>query len=118
MDFLPSSFGFDPLGWTADRTFASQVLWFDALVHNVDRPWRNPNLLIWHNSLTSAGGLNFFRENSGLWESLVHHGAQNSPRNPFSPRSFEAERTTARLCIIALTGTITPHGATPAGIRV
>ena len=48
VDFLPGSFGFDPLGWTAARDFASQVLWFDALVQNVDRTWRNPNLLVWH----------------------------------------------------------------------
>ena len=26
-DFLPGSAGFDPLGWTADHDFASQVLW-------------------------------------------------------------------------------------------
>jgi hypothetical protein len=24
------------------------VLWFDALVGNVDRSWRNPNMLFWH----------------------------------------------------------------------
>jgi hypothetical protein len=24
------------------------VLWFDALIGNVDRSWRNPNLLFWH----------------------------------------------------------------------
>ena len=51
VDFLPGSFGFDPLGWTAEPEFASQVLWFDALVQNVDRTWRNPNLLRWHGKL-------------------------------------------------------------------
>jgi len=51
VDFLPGSFGFDPLGWTAGPRFASQVLWFDALVHNVDRTWRNPNLLVWHRNI-------------------------------------------------------------------
>ena len=24
------------------------MLWFDALIGNVDRSWRNPNLLVWH----------------------------------------------------------------------
>lgn len=51
VDFLPGSVGFDPLGWTADRDFASQLLWFDALVQNVDRTWRNPNLLVWHRNI-------------------------------------------------------------------
>ena len=27
------------------------MLWFDALVGNVDRTWRNPNLLYWHGRL-------------------------------------------------------------------
>jgi hypothetical protein len=27
------------------------VLWFDALVGNVDRSWRNPNMLFWHGKL-------------------------------------------------------------------
>ena len=51
VDFLPGSVGFDPLGWTTGRDFASQVLWFDALVQNVDRTWRNPNLLVWHRDI-------------------------------------------------------------------
>ncbi|WP_026313677.1 HipA family kinase [Actinomadura flavalba] len=48
VDYLPGSFGFDPLGWEADAAFASRVLWFDAFIGNVDRSWRNPNMLVWH----------------------------------------------------------------------
>jgi Protein of unknown function (DUF3037) len=51
VDFLPGAAGFDPLGWTADEEFASEVLWFDALIQNVDRTWRNPNLLVWHGDI-------------------------------------------------------------------
>jgi hypothetical protein len=48
IDYLPGSLGFDPLAWAPDPGFAASVLWFDALVGNVDRSWRNPNLLVWH----------------------------------------------------------------------
>jgi hypothetical protein len=48
MDFLPGSLGFDPLAHVLDPVLASTVLWFDAFVGNVDRSWRNPNLLMWH----------------------------------------------------------------------
>jgi hypothetical protein len=48
VDFLPGSLGYDPLAWTPEVEFASQVLWFDALIGNVDRSWRNPNMLVWH----------------------------------------------------------------------
>ncbi|MFE3453076.1 HipA family kinase [Nonomuraea sp. NPDC059194] len=48
IDFLPGALGFDPLSWRPDPGFAAEVLWFDGLIHNVDRTWRNPNLLVWH----------------------------------------------------------------------
>jgi hypothetical protein len=52
MDFLPGSLGVDPGTTTAvDTTLASRVVWFDALVGNVDRSWRNPNLLLWHGNV-------------------------------------------------------------------
>jgi hypothetical protein len=51
MDFLPGSLGFDPLVFPVDTAEASRVVWFDALIGNVDRSWRNPNMLIWHRDL-------------------------------------------------------------------
>ena len=65
VDFLPGSFGFEPLGWTAEPEFASRVLWFDALVQNVDRTWRNPNLLVWHRNiwLIDHGAALYFHHN-------------------------------------------------------
>ena len=50
-DFLPGALGFDPNAHTVAPELASRVLWFDALVGNVDRSWRNPNLLLWHRRL-------------------------------------------------------------------
>ena len=48
MDFLPGSVGFDPLAFEVDAELAGRIVWFDALINNVDRSWRNPNLLMWH----------------------------------------------------------------------
>jgi hypothetical protein len=50
IDFLPGSFGYDA-GCRPDPDEAAAVLWLDALTANVDRSWRNPNLLIWHGDL-------------------------------------------------------------------
>ena len=55
---LPGSVGFDPLVDPPGPDLASRILWFDALVTNVDRTPRNPNLLTWH---------------ARLW--LIDHGA-------------------------------------------
>ncbi|MGW7201257.1 HipA family kinase [Streptomyces chryseus] len=51
MDYLPGSIGFDPLAYEVDPAEAGRVVWFDALINNVDRSWRNPNLLVWHGDL-------------------------------------------------------------------
>ncbi len=50
VDFLPGSFGYDA-GCTPDPAVAASILWLDALTANVDRSWRNPNLLVWHGDL-------------------------------------------------------------------
>jgi HipA-like protein len=51
LDYLPGSTMFDPLVDHPDAALASSVVWFDALVSNVDRTARNPNLLMWHRRL-------------------------------------------------------------------
>jgi hypothetical protein len=52
LDFLPGSTMFDPAAHDrVDSKLASQVVWFDAFVTNVDRTVRNPNMLYWHKIL-------------------------------------------------------------------
>jgi hypothetical protein len=47
IDFLPGAFGYEgEASIAADE--ATRVLWLDAFTANVDRTWRNPNLLLWH----------------------------------------------------------------------
>ncbi len=52
IDYLPGSITFDGLVPGAlTPALASQIVWFDALILNVDRTARNPNLLTWHKNL-------------------------------------------------------------------
>jgi hypothetical protein len=51
MAFLSGALGFDPGAFAVDPELAGRVLWFDALIGNVDRSWRNPNLLTWRGEL-------------------------------------------------------------------
>jgi hypothetical protein len=65
LDFLPGALAYTPLD-PIDPALAADVVWFDALVMNVDRTPRNPNLLRWHNALWLIDhGAAFYR----------HHGA-------------------------------------------
>ncbi|HEY2146234.1 MAG TPA: HipA family kinase [Steroidobacteraceae bacterium] len=51
LDYLPGSVTFDPLVYQPEAKLASSVVWFDALVCNVDRTARNVNMLMWHRRL-------------------------------------------------------------------
>lgn len=52
MDFLPGALDFNPASSPAvDADLASSIVWFDALVSNVDRSPRNTNMLLWHGRL-------------------------------------------------------------------
>jgi len=51
LDYLPGALDFEAGADGVDPALAGQVLWFDALVGNVDRSWRNPNMLFWHGRL-------------------------------------------------------------------
>jgi hypothetical protein len=50
VDFLPGAFGYDGEP-AATGNEAATVLWLDAFTANVDRSWKNPNLLVWHGDL-------------------------------------------------------------------
>jgi hypothetical protein len=51
VDYLPGALGFDPLAYAVDPLEAGRIVWFDAWVGNVDRSWRNPNMLVWRGDL-------------------------------------------------------------------
>jgi hypothetical protein len=51
IDYLPGALDFEAGVASVSPELAGRVLWFDALVGNVDRSWRNPNMLFWHGRL-------------------------------------------------------------------
>lgn len=52
MRYLPSAFAYNPLVEPLPNTrLASDIVWFDAYVTNVDRTARNVNMLIWDEKL-------------------------------------------------------------------
>lgn len=52
VDFLPGALPFSPVaGPLPDPELAAAIVWFDALVTNVDRTVRNTNMLQWHDRL-------------------------------------------------------------------
>ena len=82
VDFLPGSFGFDSACTPAPEV-AARVLWLDALCANVDRSWRNPNLLVWHGDLWAID------HGACLW---FHHGWAGGVGSPerFAVQPYDA----------------------------
>ncbi len=77
IDYLPGALDFDPAAFPIDPATAGRVLWFDALVGNVDRSWRNPNMLYWHGRL--------YLIDHGATLTFHHHwpGAGSAPRRRY-----------------------------------
>jgi hypothetical protein len=48
IDFLPGALDLAPSVDAVSPDLAARIVWFDAFTDNVDRTWRNPNLLLWH----------------------------------------------------------------------
>jgi hypothetical protein len=52
LDYLPGALNWEPaLAPPPDPELAAAIVWFDALISNVDRTPRNPNMLRWHRKL-------------------------------------------------------------------
>ena len=74
MDFLPGALPFTAAAGV-DAAWAADVVWFDALVTNVDRTPRNPNLICWHGQ---------------VW--LIDHGAALYRQHATADLAAEADR--------------------------
>lgn len=51
LHYLSGAINFDPVVTAVDAKMASQIVWLDAYITNVDRTFRNTNMLIWHKDL-------------------------------------------------------------------
>ena len=82
LDYLPGSLGFDPLVEPPDSDLASRIVWFDALVTNVDRTPRNTNLLVWHRRLwlIDHGASLYFHHN---WPAREGTALESASQRPF-----------------------------------
>lgn len=82
VDFLPGAFGYDGSRLPGAEEGA-RILWFDALVANVDRTWRNSNLLVWH------GQVWCFDHGASLY---FHHAWGTPDAARFAAQPFDASR--------------------------
>jgi hypothetical protein len=70
LHYLSGSISFDPAVTTVDATLASQIVWLDCLLTNMDRTVRNTNMLWWHKELwlIDHGACLYFHHNPQYWQ--------------------------------------------------
>ncbi|GLZ39746.1 HipA family kinase [Actinokineospora sp. NBRC 105648] len=110
-DFLPGSFDFNPLVRDPGPALAARVLWLDALVLNVDRSWRNPNLLLWHRDvwlIDHGAALYFHHRFAPGWQPAAsyRYDASDHVMLPVAGSLAEADQELRPLVLPALAGVL------------
>jgi hypothetical protein len=70
LHYLSGAITFDPTVTVVDVKLASQIVWLDCLLTNVDRTPRNTNMLIWHKELwlIDHGASLYFHHSLNGWQ--------------------------------------------------
>ena len=70
LHFLSGALTYDPVTTKVDGYLASQIVWMDAFLTNVDRTVRNTNMLMWHKDLwlIDHGATLYFHHTWINWE--------------------------------------------------
>jgi hypothetical protein len=70
LHYLSGAITFDPTVTFVEPKLASQIVWLDALLTNVDRTARNTNMLMWHKELwlIDHGAALYFHHSMEKWE--------------------------------------------------
>jgi hypothetical protein len=78
MHFLSGALTFDASVNTCDELLASKIVWLDAYITNVDRTFRNTNMLLWHKELWLIdNGASFYFHHS--WQNYEQHAKSKFP---------------------------------------
>lgn len=78
LHFLSGAINYDPNVMKVDSELASKIVWLDAFITNVDRTFRNTNMLMWHKELwlIDHGSSFYFHHSWDNWEAQA--------KSPFS----------------------------------
>ncbi len=76
LHFLSGAINYDPVVTPVDPLLASRIVWLDAYITNVDRTYRNTNMLTWNKELWLIDhGASFY----------FHHSWTNREKHAVSP---------------------------------
>lgn len=70
LHFLSGAITYDPVVTTVDAKLASKIVWLDAFITNIDRTFKNTNMLMWNKELwlIDHGAALYFHHTWTTWE--------------------------------------------------
>ena len=97
LHYLSGAITFDALVTTVDARLASQIVWLDCLVMNVDRTPRNTNMLMWHKELwlIDHGASLYFHHAGYNWEEQARRPFVQVKDHVLLPQATELEAVDA-----------------------
>lgn len=106
MHYLSGALTFDPLVTPVDARLASQIVWLDCLLMNVDRTARNTNMLMWHRELwlIDHGASLYFHHGGQDWTEQAKRPFVQVKDHVLLPYASELETLDAEF-----KGTLTPN---------
>src|SRR5690606_36805001 len=97
LHYLAGAITFDPLVTDVHPRLASQIVWLDCLLNNVDRTPRNTNMLMWHKELwlIDHGVSLYFHHSWQDWESKATLALSMIQRQALLPQAAGLEAVDA-----------------------
>jgi len=91
LHYLSGSITFDPTVSIIDPLLASKIVWLDCLLTNVDRSYRNTNMLLWHKELwlIDHGASLYFHHSWQNWEEQALRPFTHVKDHVLLPRATE-----------------------------
>lgn len=94
LHFLSPSYTFDPVSADVENRLASQIVWLDAYITNIDRTVRNTNMLLFHRELwlIDHGASFYFHHTWDDWEKAAKSPFPYVKDHVLLPYACELER--------------------------
>jgi hypothetical protein len=102
LHYLSGAITFDPAVTIIDAKLASQIVWLDCLLTNVDRTARNTNMLIWHKELwlIDHGAALYFHHSWNNWQEQALRPFAQVKDHVLLQRATELEQVDAEFKLI------------------
>lgn len=102
LHYLSGSITFDSAVTKADPLLASQIVWLDCLLLNVDRTCRNTNMLLWYKDiwLIDHGASLYFHHSWQGWEEKATQPFALAKDHVLLPQASELEQVDKQYCEI------------------